>query len=379
MSTVTDFINANLPLFRQTLKELCLIPAPSGFEDERAAYCKAFFDSIGAQEAYIDEAKNVIYPFFCEGSDAITVVVAHTDTVFPDRKPMPYREENGKILCPGAGDDTASLVAMLYTVKYFLENGKKASGGILFVANSCEEGLGNLRGTRAVMKAYGDRVKQFLSLDSHIRKIADRCVGSHRYQVECATVGGHSYLAFGNRNAALSLAEMISAIYAIDIPQKRGAKTTVNVGMIEGGTSVNTIPQSARMLCEYRSTDEECLAYMQKKFEEIFAAADCEHTKVTVCRVGERPCAGKVEEGEMDRLRRISSAVVEQAAGFAPAFESSSTDCNIPLSMGIPAICVGAYAGGGAHTREEYVEIDSLPVGMQIAINVISEIAEVVG
>lgn len=379
MSTVAEFIKTNLPLLRKTLKELCLIPAPSGFEDERAAYCKAFFDSIGAREAYIDEAKNVIYPFCCEGSNEITVVVAHTDTVFPDREPMPYREEDGKILCPGSGDDTASLVAMMYVVKYLLENGNRAPHGILFVANSCEEGLGNLRGTRAVMQAYGGRVKQFLSLDSHIRKIADRCVGSHRYEVECATVGGHSYLDFGNRSAALSLAEMISAIYAIEIPQKEGTKTTVNVGIIEGGTSVNTIPQSAKMLCEYRSDDEDCLAYMQQKFEEIFAAADCEHTKVTVRCVGDRPCAGKVNEEEMNRLRAICGAAVEKATGFAPRFDSSSTDCNIPLSMGIPAICVGAYAGGGAHTREEYVEIDSLPVGMEIAINVISEIAEVVG
>ena len=377
MSTVAEFIKANFPLLRKTLKELCLIPAPSGEEDARAAYCKAFFDSIGAKDAYIDEAKNVIYPFCCEGSDQITVVVAHTDTVFPDREPMPYREEDGKILCPGSGDDTASLACMLYAVKYLLENGKKAPHGILFVANSCEEGLGNLRGTRAVMQAYGGRVKQFLSLDSHIRKIADRCVGSHRYEVECATAGGHSYLAFGNRSAALSLAEMISAIYAIEIPQKEGAKTTVNVGIIEGGTSVNTIPQSARMLCEYRSSDEECLSYMQKKFEEIFRTADCEHTRVTVRRVGERPCAAKVDEKEMDRLRRICKAAVERATGITPRFESSSTDCNIPLSMGIPAICVGTYAGGGAHTREEYVEIDSLPGGMEVAIRTVSEIAEV--
>lgn len=374
---ISEFIETNLPPLRKTLKELCLIPAPSGFEDERAAYCKAFFDSIGAKEAYIDEAKNVIYPFCCEGSDEITVVVAHTDTVFPDREPMPYREEDGKIFCPGSGDDTASLAAMLYAVKYFLENEKKAPHGILFVANSSEEGLGNLRGTRAVMRAYGDRVKQFLSLDSHMRKIADRCVGSHRYEVELSTVGGHSYLSFGNRSAVLSAAEMISSIYAIEIPQKEGEKTTVNVGIVEGGTSVNTIPQSARLLCEYRSSDEECLAYMQKKFEEIFAAADCEHTKVSVRRVGDRPCAGAVDAGEMDRLRAICRAAVEKAAGFTPAFESSSTDCNIPLSMGIPAICVGAYAGGGAHTREEYVEIDSLPVGMEIAINIISELAEV--
>lgn len=377
MSTVAEFIKANFPLLRRTLKELCLIPAPSGHEEDRAAYCKAFLDSIGAKDAYIDEAKNVIYPHNCEGSDAITVVVAHTDTVFPDREPMPYREENGRILCPGSGDDTAGLVCMLYAVKYLLENGKKAPHGILFVANSCEEGLGNLRGTRSVMKVYGDRVKQFLSFDSHIQEIADRCVGSHRYEVECATVGGHSYLDFGNRSAALSLAEMISAIYAIEIPQKEGAKTTLNVGIIEGGTSVNTIPQNARMLCEYRSSDEECLSYMQKKFEQIFRAADCEHTRVTVRRVGDRPCAAKVDEGEMDRLRYACSTAVKQAAGLEPIFESSSTDCNIPLSMGIPAICVGTHTGGGTHTREEYVDIDSLPIGMEIAISVISEIAEV--
>ncbi|MBQ8175025.1 MAG: M20/M25/M40 family metallo-hydrolase [Clostridia bacterium] len=377
LQNLVTFIQENMSALRATLKELCLIPAPSLFEDVRAAYCKAWLEGIGAKGVYIDEAKNVIYPHNCEGSSAITVVVAHTDTVFPDREPMPYREENGRIYCPGVGDDTASLVVMMYAVKYMLENDIRPAGGILFVANSCEEGLGNLLGTRTVMQAYKGRVRQFVSLDSHILQIADTCVGSHRYEVETLTEGGHSYLDFGNRSAMLSLAEMISAIYAIPIPQKEGKKTTVNVGIVESGTSVNTIPQSAKMLCEYRSDDVEALTYMEGQFARIFAEADCEHTRVRVTRVGDRPCAGKVNVAELDRLRNTCRTLIEEITGGSVEFESSSTDCNIPLSLGIPAICIGVYDGGGTHTREEYIEAASLPTGLAIAVKALCKLTEV--
>lgn len=372
--TVNEFVAANMADFRALLKELCHIPAPSHFEDARAAYCKKWLEGVGATGVTIDEAKNVLFPLGCEGSNEITVVVAHTDTVFPDTTPLPYREENGRIYCPGVGDDTASLCAMMFAAKYFLENGIIPPNGLLFVCNSCEEGLGNLLGTRTVMETYKGRVKQFISFDSSLDHIANVCVGSHRYEVEAKTAGGHSFGAFGNRNAALSIAEMISAIYAIKVPKKVGTKTTYNVGIIEGGTSVNTIPQSARMLCEYRSNDRECLAYMQKKFEEIFTAADCEHTKITVKKVGDRPCMGEVDPDKLQTLIDTCRRVIEETANVEVKFKPSSTDCNIPLSQGIPAVCIGTYYGAGAHTREEYIEIDSLPTGLAVGIKCLAAI-----
>jgi acetylornithine deacetylase/succinyl-diaminopimelate desuccinylase-like protein len=359
------------------LKELCLIPAPSFLEDKRAEFCKNWLVNAGAEGVYIDDAKNVIFPLNCENSNRITVVVAHTDTVFPDVEPMPYREENGRIYCPGVGDDTASVVHLLLTAKFFIKNKIVPKDGVLFVWNSCEEGLGNLMGTRAVMKAYAGRVKQFLSFDSFSFEILNvGCVGSHRYEVETQTEGGHSFSAFGNRSAALSLAEIITEIYKIEVPQRPNSKTTYNVGRIEGGTSVNTIPQSAKMLCEYRSNDVECLAIMKERFEKIFANANTEKTRVLVKQIGERPCADKVNENEMQRLVEICRKIVEEIANVKTKQTPASTDCNIPLSLGIPALCIPTYNGAGAHTREESVEKASLVPGLEIAIKTVLAITE---
>ena len=154
MNDLNVYIQSNKELLLKTLKELCLIPAPSHHEERRAQYCRTWLERYGAEGVYIDEALNVVFPINCDGSREITVVVAHTDTVFPDVEPMPYQDDGEKIYCPGVGDNTASLTVLLLTAKYWIEKGIKPQKGILFVCNSCEEGLGNLKGTRQIFKDY---------------------------------------------------------------------------------------------------------------------------------------------------------------------------------------------------------------------------------
>ena len=168
------FIEENISGVYDTLKELCEIPAPSHLEHKRAEYCKAWLEGVGAKGVYIDEALNVIYPINCDGSDEITVFVAHTDTVFPDTEPMPYIDDGERIHSPGVGDDTASLTVLLYAAKYFVENGIDAPRGVMLVCNSSEEGLGNLKGTRQIFKDYEGRIARFISFDSGLSSIADR-------------------------------------------------------------------------------------------------------------------------------------------------------------------------------------------------------------
>lgn len=357
------------------LKELCLIPAPSNQEEKRAAYCKNWLEKAGAKGVYIDEALNVICPFNCENSNELTVFVAHTDTVFPDTEPMPYIDDGEKIHCPGVGDDTASLTVMMMTAKYFVEKQIIPAKGVMFVCNSGEEGLGNLKGTRQLFKDFEGRIAQFISIDSSLHSVSDACAGSHRYEVEVLTEGGHSYQRFGNANAIAELSKMIAAIYDIEVPQKEGCRTTYNVGTISGGTSVNTIAQSAKMLCEYRSGDRECLAIMQEKFEAIFEQAKSNRVQVKVNKVGDRPCSN-IDDAKIEVLRRIVKPVIEDVTGEPVTFKSASTDCNIPLSLGIPAICIGVFRGKGGHTREEWVEKASLIPGMEIAIKLAAIFAE---
>lgn len=372
-----NFVERHREAVVDTLRELCAIPAPSHFEHARAAYCKKWLEDVGAEGVYIDEALNVIFPINCEGSNELTVFVAHTDTVFPDQEPMPYSDDGTTLRCPGVGDDTASVAILLHVAKYMVEKGIKPKKGVLLVCNSCEEGLGNLKGTRQLFRDFEGRIAQFISFDGKFSGMATRCVGSHRYEVEVCTEGGHSYGAFGNKNAIAELAGIIDRIYQIEVPKIGDSKTTYNVGGIEGGTSVNTIAQSAKMLCEYRSDNEDCLATMQKHFENIFAQARNEKVDVRVTLLGERPCMGKVDLDAIAHLAKVCTEIIQDATGLTSMrYGSSSTDCNIPLSLGVPALCVGVYNGGGAHTREEWVERASMPIGLEVGIRIVLALAE---
>ncbi len=349
-------------------RELCLIPAPSHFEDERAAYVLKYLKDAGIDNAYIDEAKNVICTLG-RPSDKIIVFMAHTDTVFPMETPLNYIDDGEKIHCPGAGDDTGSLAVMLTCIKYMAEHNIVPERTMMFVANSCEEGLGNLKGTRQLFKDYGDKIEYLYSFDSKPMGVTNKSVGSHRYQITALTEGGHSFGAFGNRNAINVLAGIINEIYKIEVPKIENSRTTYNVGIIEGGTSVNTIAQNATMLCEYRSDNVECLAIMEKKYAEIFEAAksNCQELKVEL--VGNRPCmSADMDMAALQVITDRAKAIQSKYFGIDAIEKSGSTDCNIPHSMAIPAVALAAYNGGGTHTREEWVIKDSFKAGLKVAM-----------
>ena len=366
-SAVDLFIGENKERLLKTLEELCRIPAPSHGEQRRAEYCKAWLEEIGARGVYVDSALNVILPLGCDGKTDITVFAAHTDTVFPDTEPMPYLDDGERIFCPGVADDTASVAVILMMAKYFIENPLERSGGIMLACNSCEEGLGNLKGTRRLFEDFKGRIGRFITFDSKLNIMVDRCVGSHRYEVEINTEGGHSYSSFGSKNAIAELSEIISEIYKISVPEKENTRTTYNVGTVTGGTSVNTVAQNARMLCEYRSDDAEALQIMKEKFDAVFEAARSRGTDIKVTPVGDRPCGESGVKG-FSELRDKAAEIIKSVIKKPLHFVSGSTDCNIPVSLGIPAICVGISEHGWTHTREEYLEKASLLKGLKIAV-----------
>ena len=366
---IKEYSVKNKEMTLDIVRDLCKIPAPSFKEEKRAEYCKKWLEDAGAKGVYIDSVQNVIYPLNCDGSNEITVLCAHTDTVFPDTESYPeYREDEDRIYCPAVGDDTVRVATVMMTAKYFIDNDIIPEKGILFVLNSCEEGLGNLVGTRQLFKDFAGRIKQFVTVDASIGSYVNVAVGSHRYEVVAKTAGGHSYGKFGNRNAIEVLAGMVSEIYKLRVPEREGAKTTYNVGIIEGGTSVNTIAQSAKMLCEYRSNDRECLAIMEKEFARIFKEAESDDAEIIVTRVGERPCKGDVDLAVEKKLIDAYSRAVKETNGMDSHGYPASTDANIPMSLGVAAIDVGAAISFGAHTREEYLEKDSVSDGVEAII-----------
>ncbi|MBS6195217.1 MAG: M20/M25/M40 family metallo-hydrolase [Clostridiales bacterium] len=366
---VQVFLEENREAYFEDLKELAQIPAPSGKEEARADWCLKWMERHGLQGAYIDEVLNVVFPFQVEGKEKITVINAHMDVVFPDMEPLPVREENGRLYGPGIGDDTANVIALLQMAEMAEKLKLNPKEGILFVCNSGEEGLGNLKGARKIMEDYQKKIVRWVAVDGRFHTYVNHAVGSKRYRITVRAEGGHSYGDFGNQNAICCMARLISEFYEVEAPAY--GKTTYNVGKIEGGTTVNSIAETCSILYEYRSDDYRGLEAMDRIFGKILEAHKNDKFAIEVELLGERPCMIDTDLSELNHLMEEMGVIY----GWKMEGRSGSTDCNIPLSMGIPAICFGVYEGGRSHTREEWIDMASTDTGREILARVICRIA----
>ena len=358
------------------LVTLARIPAPSHDEGRRATFVRDWLLSQGL-DAEIDDALNVTSSYGIRAVGKIALFAAHTDVVFPDTDPLPLEEKDGRIWAPGVGDDTANLVCLLLAYRELvrrIRSGELArKHGIMIAANACEEGLGNLDGMKALFARVGRRVGTFVSLDGYAPHVVTRPVGSHRWRISCDTPGGHSYAKFGSPNAIERLSAFICAFYQLERPNEE--LVTVNVGRIEGGTTVNSIAQHAEALIEYRSVSEACLATMRKHVEELVGQSVAENVRFTLELLGERPGEGAIDPVRQNALLKACKQVVEETLGEKVLWGPSSTDANVPLSLGIPATTMGAIRGAGAHTREEWIDVESLAPGVDCALELMERLA----
>ena len=364
----------------EMLRELAAIGAPTRHEQARADWvCEWVFAQTGGEaDVAIDDALNVVWhipapthglapshdpaPTRDSATDGALVISAHTDVVFDDERHV-VREEAGRMYAPGVGDDTANLVVMLLVARDLWLSRSHLERDVIAVANSCEEGLGNLDGTKALYEREADRVGEHVAFDVHLGEVVGLAVGSHRWRLGVSCAGGHSYFDFGAPNAILELSRLIEGLYDLE----RGASTTVNVGRIEGGTTVNAIAASASALVEYRSTSEAELAAMRSGLESLVEAAMRPGVDVMLEEIGVRPGAAGVDERAQRALVSRALAAYRATCDETVEPESASTDANVPLSLGIPAICVGTVAGEGMHTRGEWVDLASLGRGLALA------------
>lgn len=373
-ANLRKYINDCKDELKNLLIDLCKIPAPPHLEQGRASFCEKWFKEHCTKNVHTDSALNVICEYGDENAREIIVFMAHMDTVFPDTEPMPMREENDRLYCPGVGDDTANLAILMLCARYIFKTRPNTKYKILFVANSCEEGLGNLKGSRELLSTYGECVRAVISFDLDTSTLICRAVGSHRYGIKISTKGGHSYFDFGNDNAIQIASSIISELYAQSAPMD----ATYNVGTISGGTSVNTIAQSCEFTYEYRCELESSLELMKSKFEKIIQKYVSAGFDIKVECIGKRPGMGKLKSpSEQEALVALAEGIYEKLLGAIPVREAGSTDCNIPLSMGINSVCLGLINMSGAHTRSEYVELDSLPKGLEIAVNTVVSVCSV--
>ena len=358
------------------IEHLCKMPSPSNHEKEKATFIKKWLEEKGAQNVYIDEVNNVLYSINCQNSDKTVVFMAHIDTVFPDLKPLPFTKDEKYLYSPGVGDDTTCVAMLLMIASLIIKKNLSPKTGVLLAFNSCEEGLGNLKGIKNIMKHYQSKITQVISFDSQYDCVVNDCVGSERYEIVVKTKGGHSFRDFGNENAIVVSSRIINKLYDVKVPKNENNKTTYNVGVIKGGTSINTIAQEASFLYEYRSTSQECLKNMKEKFLKIVESFKEKDIEINVNVLGIRPCKENVDEERLERLTKKIISVCEKYSNIKCYPSEGSTDCNIPMSMGIPSVAAGCYIGYGEHTREEKVLIESIPIGLKIVAELVLEYFE---
>jgi tripeptide aminopeptidase len=357
------------------------IPAPPFQESARAAYMKKALAATGLR-VETDETGNVIGEWPGASPD-IVMVTAHMDTVFPAGTDVRVKREGGRLLAPGISDNGTGLAALLALSRAFHEARIKTNSTILFAADVGEEGEGNLRGIRALVEAYKKRLKYVVALDgSATEYVTTAALASRRVEITITGPGGHSWSDFGAPNPIHAMGRGIARFVTARVPES--PRTSFNIGEIEGGTSVNSIPSAAHMKVDLRSESEAELSTLEGALrdavkygidEEMSAARDrgmagggnLLNLKINV--LGVRPAGELLENSPL--LAALLAA--DNQLGNRSRRERSSTDANVPLSLGIPAISLGAGGrSGGAHTLDEWYDPSGRELGLQrVALTVL--------
>jgi len=381
------FIQSDQDRFVRELIALTEIPAPPFKEQARA---KAFMEMLrqqGLSDVEMDPEGNAMGIRRGTGAAGgpLLVVNAHLDTVFPEGTDVKVKREGTRLSAPGIGDDTRGLALILALIRTLDAAKFTTPADILFVGNVGEEGEGDLRGIKFLLKQgkYKDRVKQLVAIDGNESSSVTRGgVGSKRYRVTFTGPGGHSYGAFGLVNPAFAMGGAMAKFGRLEVPAS--PKTTYGVGVVRGGTSVNSIPSEVSMDVDLRS--EACAEL--KKIDDAFLAvvreAVAEENRTRSTKegrieadpkvIGERPCGETPLEAPIVQ----SAAAAIRAFGLTPAFTISSTDANVPMSLGTPAITIGRGGPGGrSHSPDEWADLDPATnaKNVQVALAILLTVA----
>lgn len=338
-------------------KEICEIPAPTNDENRRTAFVAKRMIDFDFHNVMTDEIGNVTGVVPGHSREPRLLLAAHLDTVFSLETDLTVTRDGDRWSGPGIGDNSLGVAAALMIPTLLKTAGCTPETDWLVTGNVGEEGLGNLRGMIAVVDAHPE-TGAVVALEGHnLGRVTHVAVGSNRYQVNLTGPGGHSWGESENHSAIHEAARLISSLSEIDLP--KNPKTTLNVGTFSGGISVNTIAPSASFLVDIRSTDKRSLERLTESVESLLVSGDPE-VSVQYDLIGERP-AGSVDPGS--RITSIAHSILS-SIGIEPVGDASSTDANIPISRGIPAICLGLTEGGNVHREDEYIDAEPLDRGL---------------
>jgi tripeptide aminopeptidase len=347
------------------------IPAPTFDEGERATFLQDRFLDENLSDVEIDALGNVYARLPGDGRAKPLVITAHSDTVFPRETDLTVTRKANKIYGPGIGDNSLGVAGLFGLLWVLRKNQVYLPGDLWLVANVCEEGLGDLKGMRAVVERFGNQPLAYLILEGMAyNEIFYRGLGVQRYRITARAKGGHSWADYGTPSAIHELAVLVTQLTALKLPKK--PRTSLNVGIITGGTSINTIAAQAHLELDLRSEDPETLQNLVKQVEELVKAADHPSVKFEAEIIGQRP-AGSISKNHP--LVKLAVQTLE-TQGMRPHLNIGSTDANIPLSQGLPAICIGLTRGRGAHTTEEYIYTEYLKKGLDQLLEVVTKVFE---
>jgi tripeptide aminopeptidase len=354
-------------------KRITEIPAPPYKEKVRAEYFLKRMQEVGFKDASIDTEGNVVALRKGSGGRPKLVVSAHLDTVFPEGTDVTVKEKDGVTLAPGIGDDARGLAALLSLIKSVNANGIATVGDIMFVGTVGEEELGNLRGVKALFRDHAD-IDGFISIDGlGITRIVNQATGSHRYEMIFKGPGGHSFQEFGLPSAIHAMGRAIAKISDLQTPSD--PKTTFTVGTVSGGTSVNAIAGEARMAVDMRSDSTEELLKLEARLLDLVKQAVAEENArwksdkmtVEIRLIGDRPAGIVAMDSPIVQASQRAVTVVTGKPRVT--FAGSSTDSNLAMSLGIPAVTIGGGGeGGNWHSRNEWYRPVDAWIGPQSAL-----------
>jgi acetylornithine deacetylase/succinyl-diaminopimelate desuccinylase-like protein len=375
-----DAARRNEPQAIEQEIRVCEIPAPPFHEEVRGRELKRLFDALGLKDVRIDRAGNVVGVRPGKSTHPNVVLAAHLDTVFPEGTGVKVTRQGDVLKGPGIGDDCRGLTVILSVARALNEAHVETPGTITFVADVGEEGLGDLRGMKELFgETLHGQVDDFISVDGTGLGLVNIGVGSNRYKVTFKGPGGHSYGAFGMANPIQAMGRAIAKIDAFEVP--RNPKTTFNVGRVGGGTSVNAIPFEAWMEVDMRSADPASLKALDNKFHEALKQAVDEENQrwnnvgpvsVSAELVGVRPAGQTSKDSSIVK----TALAVSRSLDIAEELRESSTDANVPMNLGIPAITIsGGGEGTGAHSLNETFDTKDSWRGTQRAILLVVALA----
>lgn len=346
--------------------EIQQIPSPTGSEEGIANFLEQKFKALDLSEVHQDTIHNVYGKVTGTGSQPPLVISAHTDTVFPLGTDLSIRYENNHhsglkfIYGPGLADNALGVAGLIVVADTLSKADFQTESDIWFVGNVGEEGLGNLQGMRALVSRFGDQATYIVLEGGSFGHVFNQAIGVRRFSIRVETGGGHSWGDFGNKSAIHELSKIISLLDAIQLPED--PKTTLNVGVIEGGTTINSIAARASCQVDLRSTAPEVLDHLVDLVTGIVQKVNAgTEVLATMTEIGNRP-AGIIPRNSA--LPRLAKQALQEVGFKEVSFMAGSTDANIPISRGIPAVCIGLANSANTHRLDEFLDPTHLGKGL---------------